>query len=345
VRPGLGSRARVARLVLVAALGATAVTALPAMAAAKSGCTGAPSQVLSTTKVLGLTGSYTLPVKAPSAIVVFAHGFRSSSAAWQKAMIEASAKHNAIAVAVDYRGLLPVDESYGGWPVKAGSEDLVKAAATFKALCPGIATTALYSVGMGGDAAGLALAHNPARFTYWVDVEGATDLYGVWTSLSAFGGVCLPTGNCLPGLDTYYATVRSEIEDAAGGTPYEDQAGFDALDAMTQIRSAGSLGLKGVAVVHAVADASVLYAEAASMTGLLRTKSVPTDTYTVGRGNGGPDRTIGGAAGAGGADPMAGYEPDGANGAIVIKTGLTALWGMIDKGGVKPADQLHVVNG
>jgi hypothetical protein len=218
-------------------------------------------------------------------------------------------------------------------------------ATTFTKLCPGIKTTALFSVGMGGDAAGLAVAHQPARFTYWVDVEGATDLYDLWTSLSAVGGVCLPTGTCLPGLDTYYATVRSDLEEAAGGTPYENTAGYDALDASTQVRSAAALGLKGAAVVHAVADGSVLFTEAAGMTALLREKAVPTDTYTVGRGNGGPDRTIAGEVGAGSADPMAGYEPDGANGAIVIKTGLTALWGMVDKGGVKPSDQVHAVNG
>jgi hypothetical protein len=342
---GLSRSAGVLRLVLVGALIATAASTAPALASApKGGCTGVPNRVQSTSKVLGLNGVYTLPAKSPTSLVVFAHGYRSVGSAWQKAMTEAAAKHNAIAVAVDYRGLLPESQSYGGWPAKAGAEDLVKAAATFKAMCPSISTTALYSVGMGGNAAGLAIAHNPSRFDYWVDVSGATDVYALWTSLSVLGGVCLPTGTCAPGLDTYYATIRSELEAAAGGEPYENPAGYDAIDPMTQMRDA-SLGLKGVAVVHAVADGSVLYAEAAAMTGLLRQKAVPTDTYTVGRGNGGPDRTLGGAAGAGSVDPMAGYEPDGANGAIVIKTGLTALWGMVDKGGQKPSDQPYVVNG
>jgi hypothetical protein len=346
VRIRLGGRARIARLLVVGALAATTVTTVPAGAAGpKSGCTGTPSHVLNTSTVLGLAGSYTLPATSPTALVLFAHGFRSSSVAWHKAMVEASTKHNAIAVAVDYRGLLPADQYYGGWPAQAGSEDLVKAAASFATRCPGIATTIAFSVGMGGDAAGLAIAHHPGRFSYWVDVEGATDLHLLWASLSAFGGPCLPTGTCLPGLDTYYATVRSSLEDAAGGTPYANPAGFDTLDATTQLRSTDDLRLKGTAVVHAVADASVLYTEAASMTGLLRAKGVPTDTYTVGRGNGGPDRTVAGAAGAGSVDPMAGHEPDGATGAIVIKTGLTALWGIVDKGGVKPADQPHVVNG
>jgi pimeloyl-ACP methyl ester carboxylesterase len=295
--------------------------------------------------VLGVAGSYTLPAKTPSALVLFAHGYRSWSGAWQKAMTEASAKHDAIAVAVDYRGLLPADEFHGGWPVKAGSEDLVKAAATFTAMCPGIKTTAVYSAGMGGDAAGLAIARQPSRFTYWVDVQGATDLYGLWTSLSAIGGPCLPTGTCLPGLDTYYATVRSEIENAAGGEPYENKDGFDAIDPTTQLRGAASLGLKGAAVVHAVADSSELYSSAMAMTALLRAKTVPTDTYTVGRGNGAADRTLGRELGAGSSDPMAGAEPDGENGAIVIKTGLTALWGMVDKNGPKPSNQLYVVNG
>jgi pimeloyl-ACP methyl ester carboxylesterase len=334
------------RLLLVGALAATTVTAVPALAApSKAGCTGAPDRALSTAKVLGLDGSYTLPAKTPTALVLFAHGYRSWSGAWQKAMVEASAKHNAVAVAVDYRGLASADEFHGGWPVKAGSEDLARAAATFTAMCPSIKTTAVYSAGMGGNAAGLAIAHQPSRFTYWVDVQGATDLYGLWTSLSAIGGPCLPTGQCLPGLDTYYATTRSEIETAAGGEPYENKAGFDALDPTTQMRAAASLGLKGAVVVHAVADSSELYTSGAVMAALLRAKSVPTDTYTVGSGNSGQDRTLAGEAGAGPSDPMAGAEPDGENGAIVIKTGLTALWGMVDKGGVKPAGQPYIVNG
>ena len=344
--PRLGRSAGLLRLVLVGTLIATAAITAPALAStSKSGCTGAPSRVQSTSKVLGLNGVYTLPAKTPTSLVVFAHGYRSLGSAWQKAMTEAAAKHNAIAVAVDYRGLLPENQSYGGWPAKAGAEDLVKAAATFKAMCPSIVTTALYSVGMGGNAAGLTIAHTPSRFDYWVDVSGATDVYVLWTSLSVIGGVCLPTGTCAPGLDTYYATIRSEIEHAAGGEPYENPAGYDALDPMTQLRSASALGLKGAAVVHAVADGTVLYSEAAGMTALLRQKAVPTDLYTVGRANGGPDRTLAGAAGVGSQDPMAGHEPDGANGAIVIKTGLTALWAMVDKGGAKPSDQAYVVNG
>jgi hypothetical protein len=337
---------RAVRLAGAAALLAGVVTALPSSAAPPAACTGAPGKALSTEKVLGLAGSYTLPAKAPTSLVVIAHGYRSWSGAWQKAMVEAAAKHNAIAVAVDYRGLLPADEYHSGWPVKAGSEDLTKVAATFAKLCPSIATTALFSVGMGGNAAGLALAHGPARFTYWVDVAGATDLYALWASLSAFGGPCLPTGTCLPGIDTYYATIRSDIEAAAGGAPpYEDKAGFDAIDPATQLRAAGTLGVKGVAVVHAVADGSVPYGEGVAMTALLHQLGVPTDFYTVGRGGGGSDLTIAGNLGQGGSDPMAGYESDGANDGIVIKTGLSALWGMVDKGGVKPSNQNQVVNG
>jgi hypothetical protein len=300
--------------------------------------------VLSTTKVLGLSGSYALPAKAPKTLVVIAHGYRSWSGAWQKAMAEAASKHNAIAVAVDYRGLQSADEYYGGWPAAAGSQDLAKAASTFRKLCPGITSTTLFSVGMGSDAAGLAIAHNPSLFTYWVDAEGATDLYGLWSTLSAVGGPCFPTGTCLPGLDTYYAVTRHDLEVAAGGAPYQAKAGFDALDAATQLRSAGSLGLKGAAVVHAVEDGSVLSFESAETTALMHSKSVPTDVYTVGQSGGGQDQTLTGDAGYGSTDPMAGYEPDGSNGGIVIRTALTALWGMVDPGGVKPSNQVYPVN-
>jgi hypothetical protein len=299
--------------------------------------------VLSTTSVLGVGGAYALPAKAPHALVVVAHGYRSWSGAWQRTLVEAAAKHNAIAVAVDYRGLLPADEFHAGWPVAAGSEDLAKAAAVFAAACPSIRTTALLSVGMGGDAAGLAVAHHPKAFTYWVDVAGATDLYDLWSSLSAVGGPCLPTGECLPGANTYFAVVRSDLEVAAGGPPYEAKAGFDAMDAMTQLRSVSGLGLRGAAVVHAVADGTVLLTEGAAMTALLHELAVPTDLYAVGRGNGGPDQTLPGDAGVD--VPLAGYEPDGATGDLVIGTGLSALWGMVDMGGAKPSNRVVPVNG
>ena len=342
--PGLGTAARVVRLAVVAALCASFATALPTLAARNrsSTCTGTPTKVLSTTSVLGVSGSYALPAKPPRTLVVIAHGYRSWSGAWQRTLVEAAAKHNAIAVAVDYRGLMSAEEYHGGWPVAAGSEDLTRAASTFTKLCPGITTTTLLSVGMGGDAAGLAIAHHPSLFTYWVDAEGATDLYGLWSSTSAFGGPCLPTGTCLPGMDTYYAVVRHDLEVAAGGPPYEAQAGFDALDAATQLRSAGSLGLKGAAVVHAVEDGSVVSAEGAETAVVLHAKSVVTDVYAVGRADGGQDKTLAGDAGDGSSDPLAGYEPDGDRG-IVIRTALTALWGTLDGNGVKPSNHTYVV--
>ncbi|MCU1602054.1 MAG: hypothetical protein JWO22_2763 [Frankiales bacterium] len=345
MHPGLARLPRAARLLVAGAVAASVVTALPAVAAApKLTCTGSPTKALPTSKVLGLSGSYVLPAKAPTALVVFAHGYRSWSGAWQQAMVEAASKHNAIAVAVDYRGLRSADESHGGWPAKAGSEDLVKVVATFAKACRSITTKSVFSVGMGGDVAGLAIARDPSLFTYWVDVEGATDLYDLWTSLSAVGGVCLPTGTCLPGLDTYYASTRSDLEEAAGGAPYAAKAGYDALDAATQLRAAPSLGLHGVAVVHAVADGSVLLTEGAELRALMQTKSVPSDLYAVGNGNGGPDRTIPSEAGVPGL-PLAGAEPDGANGDVVIRTGLGALWRTVDKGGAKPSGQVVPVNG
>jgi hypothetical protein len=346
---------RTAKLIGAGAAAALVAAAGPAVAsmhatAVNRACTGSPGHVLSTSKVLGLQGLYTVPKKAPRAIIVFAHGYRSWSGAWKRALVQAATRHDAIAVAVDYRGLEPADQHYGGWPTKAGSQDLVKAASVFRHMCSSVRTTVLFSVGMGGDAAGLAVAHAGSRpaFDYWVDAEGATDLYDLWGSLSAFGGPCLPSGECLPGMDTYYAVVRSDLENAAGGPPYEATSGFAALDAFTQIAQASSLRLKGAAVVHAVADGSVLYTEAAEMAGALRKVGVPTDSYTVTRGNGGPDQTIAGDTnsytGAGGKDPMAGYEPDGAVGDETIKTALSAVWGMA-AGKAKPSNQQHVVDG
>ena len=132
--------------------------------------------------------------------------------------------------------------------------------------------------------------------------------------------------------------------------------GQEGVNGLTLAEVARRLGVqppsiyKYFASIGAVYDA--LFARAASenlavlregMTALLHELAVPTDLYAVGRGNGGPDQTLSGDVGV---DlPLAGHEPDGATGDLVIRTGLSALWGMVDKGGTKPSGRVVPVDG
>ena len=90
-------------------------------------------------------------------MVVFGHGYSYNVDAWREHMIRAATKDGLVAVTMDYRGLkdLPKDstgfERARGWPVKAGSEDLVAAGQYFDRLCGGFDRRFLLGVSMGGN--------------------------------------------------------------------------------------------------------------------------------------------------------------------------------------------------
>jgi acetyl esterase/lipase len=170
--------------------------AVPASAgAAPQACSGdatAPLPLHLTVNGSDARGLYVLPARPPRALVVFGHGYSYNTDAWRDHMIRTATRDGTLSVTMNYRGLqdLPKDSSgferSRGWPVKAGSQDLIAAARYFDAACGPFERIILLGVSMGGNASGLAAASQGKRidggplFDYWVGVEGVynlTELY------------------------------------------------------------------------------------------------------------------------------------------------------------------------
>ncbi|HEV2685293.1 MAG TPA: hypothetical protein VGW79_01510, partial [Actinomycetota bacterium] len=71
----------------------------------------------------GLQGHYALPkTHHPKTLVVMFHGYGNTSNSWVCHLLDAAENHDAVAVAMDYRGTgLAAD--HRGWFVKEGAED------------------------------------------------------------------------------------------------------------------------------------------------------------------------------------------------------------------------------
>ena len=170
---------------------ALVLLALVPGAAGAASCTGDPGAVQRLDLSVGGTptyGLYTLPSGPPRGLVVFGHGYSYNVDAWREHMIRAATEDGLVAVTMDYRGLkdLPKDatgfERARGWPVKAGSEDLVAAGQYFDRLCGGFDRRFLLGVSMGGNSTGMAAALKAKTldgrplFDYCVGIEGVWNL-------------------------------------------------------------------------------------------------------------------------------------------------------------------------
>ena len=180
------------RLTVVLALALAAATALPSAASpgkghayghdkakgpknipAASGCSGDPSTYsLLSYPSGGQTAQalYVLPKGKPKGIVVFDHGYGHTMYSWVRHMQRTAATLGVIAIAPDYRGQTdnlaaqPLPTSRG-WRVAEGAVDTNTVAQLFdKACLKGKGHNVLYSVSMGGNTAGLALAEKGSRY-------------------------------------------------------------------------------------------------------------------------------------------------------------------------------------
>ena len=199
--------------------------ALVPSAASAATCTGNPSEVKRLDLSVGgqpTYGLYTMPAGTPRGMVVFGHGYSYNVDAWREHMIRAATKDGLVAVTMDYRGLkdLPKDstgfERARGWPVKAGSEDLIAAGQYFDRLCGGFDRRFLLGVSMGGNSTGMAAALKAKTldgrplFDYWVGIEGVWNL----TELAGQARAAAPTS---PFTQQAYDDIVAEN----GGTPEE----------------------------------------------------------------------------------------------------------------------------
>jgi hypothetical protein len=329
----------------VALIALVAATHLPAPAQASPVvlsldflCRDSSDSTLSTKPALGLSGLYAKPSKRPTQLVLFDHGYRKTATKYWGGHLREAAKHGALAVAMDYRGIGPAPD-YRGWNVRAGAADTIKAAKYFLSVCRSIKQVFLLGVSMGGNTSGLAVAAKATRsngkplFDYWVDIEGAVDVTEEYFEASA----AAQSGN------EYAVGAQEDIEKEMGGTYWENPAQYQEETVVARIDDIAASGVKGVTIVHGLDDGLVPYNQSRQLTTLLGLNGIPVDIFTVGtRGEGESGTTLSSYAGdpiAGGAgqeyeSPFAGHGAEESTTQLVINTGFDRLWALMK--GAKP---------
>lgn len=316
------------RLMLTAALTAAAVAAMPALADPGKGrghaygrekprstaaCTGDPSayQVMQFRSGGGIAqAAYVLPAGKPRGIVVFDHGYSHTMYSWVRHMQRTARTLGVIAVTPDYRGQVddlraqPLPTSRG-WRVAEGAVDTNTVVQLFDRAClKGKGHNVLYSVSMGGNTAGLALAARPKRangaplYDAWVDVEGAANVIETYQA-----------ARLLAPANTFAAHAVADIEEEMGGTFEEVPEVYAERTVVNRTGDIAASGVKGVVMVHGVADGLVSHDISRQLQALLLARGVPVDfTAFVTRTAGSePGTTIDGYAPTGQTSPFAGH--------------------------------------
>jgi hypothetical protein len=309
----------------------------------------------------GLEGHYAVPKgKKPTTLVVMFHGYGNISNSWVCHLLDAADNHNAVAVAMDYRGTgwTGPAADHRGWFVKEGADDSIKAAQYFLTKYPSIKNVEAFGISMGGNASGLAVAAGAKRpgtnkplFDYWVNVEGATSMIETYFEAQAVGA----TGSA------FAKNAVADMEKECGGTPAAQPQCFESINVLTRIQDIKASGIKGIIDVQGIDDGLVGHDQSEEFTLAARLMQIPTDYYIALRRNdwqntasanheGGT--TLSGTAlgpvfsGAGQTypAPLAGHGWEGSNTQIVIATGFAKLWAIVDHSQA-PANHQYFVDG
>jgi hypothetical protein len=308
----------------------------------------------------GLKGHYALPeTKKPKTLVVMFHGYGNSSDSWVCHLLDAAQNHDAVAVAMDYRGTGWTGKASDnrGWFVKEGAADSIFAAQYFLKKFPSIRNVEAFSISMGSNAGGLAVAAAAKRpktgaplFDYWVNVEGATSVIETYLEASAL----VPTGNATA------VNAVADIEKECGGSLPAQPTCYQNMNVVFRTLDIASSGIKGVVDVQGVDDGLVPHDQSQEMTAALRLAQVPTDYYIALRRNDWQNPKSAGDQGGtvlstnafgpvfSGAGqtypaPLAGHGWEGSNTQIVIATGFAKLWSLVERGQV-PANHQYFVD-
>jgi hypothetical protein len=161
--------------------------------------------------------------------------------------------------------------------VSEGAVDTNTVAQLFDKLClKGKGHNVLYSVSMGGNTAGLALAAQPKRqggaplWDEWVDVEGAANVLETYQGARALAPV-----------NGFAANAKADIEREMGGTFEQKPGNYRKLSVVSRTSEIAGSGLKGVVMVHGYADGLVTHDIARQLQALLRAQDVPVDFRSV----------------------------------------------------------------
>lgn len=339
------------RLRPVGALLAVSVLLVPAAASAAEIPCSAHSDTrlqsmtddgISLTSSLGLAaGRYALPESAtPTQLVILFHGHGNDSCGWRTHLQQVAAR-GAIAVAMDYTGQRQTPWENYGWFVKEGAADSIAAAKYFMAAYPSITQVFALGISMGGNASGIAVASPTAvrsngspLFDYWVDIEGVNSLLEEYAIVRALGPV---NGGA--------AQALQEIQEENGGDIEAAPAAYAATNNVT--RAPDMKGLKGAVIVNGLDDGLVPTDQSPEMAAALNGVGVPSRLITVvGRGGGESGSTataiaagpLFGAAGKQYQSPLAGHGWEGSETQLVITTGFTELFGLMDGGTVSAGE-------
>lgn len=345
---GVGLKYICRLVVLMAALGLPAVFGAGSATAAPQACTGNPNAAQPIDlPVQGQDahGLYVLPARPARTLVVFGHGYSYNDEAWVAHMVNAANIDGAVAVTMNYRGLidLPKDSTgyprSRGWPVAAGAQDEIAAGRYFDASCGPFDRIILLGVSMGGNSTGMAAAAQARRidgqplFDYWVGIEGVYNLIELYNEAT----LVAPSNQ-------FAAQAKSDIEAETGGTPATAPQAYAFRTVVDRTADIASSGLKGVYVVHAVNDGEAAYNQAQEQTSGLRGAGVPTDLYTVTRHAPGDDQnidtTLAGAPGG-----SAGHEAEWSTHDIVLDTGFDRITALLIRGEPPPCNRNFTVDG
>jgi acetyl esterase/lipase len=292
-------------------------------------CTGDPSAVQRMS--LPVAGQdalalVSLPRKKPRGIVVFDHGYGHTMESWREHITRTAANLGVIAIAPNYRGqeIPPPGTriSSRGWRVAEGAADTIAYAQHFERLCTPTGINVVYGVSMGGNTSGLVVAAKPMGpdgkplFDYWVDVEGAVNVTQTYLGASA-----LAPGNA------FAKNAAEDIEAAFGGSIAQVPEVYAERTVVNRTGDIAASGIRGVVLVHGVADGLVTYNQSRELQSLLRVRGVPVDMWSAvtRTEDSEPGTTIDGYLPTGQTSPFAGHASETSTTHVVGMAGFAAL--------------------
>lgn len=267
-----------------------------------------------------------LPRKKPRGIVVFDHGYGHTMESWRDHIVRTASNLGVIAIAPNYRGQEEPPEgtriSSRGWRVAEGAADTIAYAQHFERLCSPTGINVVYGVSMGGNTSGLVVAAKPIGpdgtplFDYWVDVEGAVNVTQTYLGASA-----------LAPANQFAKNAAVDIERAFGGSIAEVPDVYAERTVVNRTDDIAASGIRGVVLVHGVADGLVTYNQSRELQSLLRARGVPVDMWSaVTRDEGTePGTTVDGYLPTGQTSPFAGHASETSTSHVVGVAGFAAL--------------------
>lgn len=299
------------------------------------------------------SGFVAYPSSTPKGIIAMTHGYGHSSLSWVHHVEWAARELGVIAVAMDYRGLkmLPPGEGGGlpksrGWPVSAGAADTIAATQSLEHCAPR-GTNVMFSVSLGGNTAGLALAEGIQRsdksgplYDYWIDVEGVTNVTETYLSARLLAPANTTAANA-------FEDITAEMGGPIEAVPQE----YTKRSVVLRVADIAAGGLKGVIKVHGVDDGLVPFNQAREMVAALDAAGIPVQMYNVVRRTPESERetTLSGYAG-GQLDPnytspFAGHASETSTVHVVMKTAWTRLVWLYQQGLVPDCRRETIIDG